>query len=423
MAGNTAVLAPHLSWRYRNLLLLGFAVLVAVRLRAVWPGGRLWAEEAVVYLANAWTEPWYQALVAVHAGYINLPAAAAPLLALHLVPLEYLACVMVVLALLMQLLPAIALLSSGIAWLSDWRVLARALLLVAIPPLATEVWLNTITSQFHVLLAVAVILAAVPGRRSVAVFQGTVLLLAPLCGASSAALFPLFLLRAWIDRSRPRLLQALLLLPGALIQIAVLLTHPEPGRAVGFDPILVMTAIAAKQILLPLLGPIDAGQLSNDLREAIAAGHPPALFLLAPVLFFGALGAAAWCSRDAAVRWLYAGTMLVMLVMYFGALTPGGGSELLILSFGSRYYYVPAVLTSLTVLGVAASTTGAIRALATGLVVWLLVVGMLNYFRGDPITLAGPSWPVEVARWRADPSHPIAVWPLGWAWQVPAEHQ
>ncbi len=395
-------------------LLLGFAVLVAARLPGVWPDGRLWAEEAVIYFANAWHLPWYHALATVHTGYLNLPAASAAVAAAHLVPLDYAPRVTVLLALLAQMLPAALLAVSGIAWLHHWHVLLIAWLLIALPPLGEEVWLNTITSQFHALLSVAVILASLPGRGGIAALQGGVLLLAPVCSPASVALLPLFMLRAALERSRPRAIQMLLLLPGTAIQIAVLLTHPEPSRTIGFDPALVLAAIANKQLLLPLLGPGLAIQLTAGLDAAFAAGRPPLLLLAAPVVAFGALGVAAWRCGEPAIRLLYCGGMLTMAVGYFGALTPGGKLDLLQTVFGMRYYYVPAVLTSLTLLGLAATASGPIRIAAGALVAWLLFVGGVYYFRVMPIMASGPAWSAEVATWRADASHPLAVWPAGW---------
>jgi hypothetical protein len=403
------------------LLLLAFAVLVAARIPAVWPHGRLWAEEASVYLVNAWTQPWFAALLAVHTGYINLPAAGATALAVHLVPLEYVACVTVVLALLIQMVPAVLLLTSGIPWLRGWRTLVPALLLLALPPAAEEVWLNTITSQFHVLLATAIILASPPGRRRVAVFQGAVLLVAPLCGAPGAALLPLFLLRAWHDGSRSRLVQAMLLLPATGVQLIVLLMHPEPARTVGFDLPLVLAAVTGKQILLPLLGSRIAFRLTRGVVAAFAAGQPPMLFVLTPLLAFGTLGVAVWRNQDASARWLYAGGIMMMAVSYLGALSPGSKLDLLMSNYGIRYYYGPDVLISLTSLGLAATGAGVTRMLATCLVAWLILVGMVHYFHVRAVTTSGPSWRAEVVLWRADPSHPIAVWPAGW--QIRLDHR
>ena len=46
--------------------------------------------------------------------------------------------------------------------------------------------------------------------------------------------------------------------------------------------------------------------------------------------------------------------------------------------------------------------------------VWLLLIGAFLYWRHTPVYFAkGPSWRAEVARWREESLHPIAVWPAG----------
>jgi hypothetical protein len=350
-------------------------------------------------------------MVTQRTGYVSLPASAVATLAVHLVPLEFVPRVTMLAALAVQVLPALLLIVSGIPWLRHWYTQLPALLLLATPPLAEEVWLNTINSQFHVFLSVALILASVPGRRSIAALQGGVLLVAPLCGAPATTLLPLFLLRAWADRSSRRAVQALLLLPAAAVQVCVVLTHPEPSRIVGLDAPLVLAAITAKQILLPLLGPERAMVLAGGLVGDYAAGRLPMAFLLAPVAWFGTLAMLAWRSRDGAIRWLLAGAVLEIGVGYFGASMPLGRQNLLLVYSGMRYYFAPAVLTALTVLGIAVLGATGTRVVAGGLVCWMLLIGLENYQRPS---FDGPSWRAEVAAWRRDPSHPIAVWPADW---------
>ena len=264
------------------------------------------------------------------------------------------------------------------------------------------------------MLALAIILASPPGRGGVRRFQGLILLLAPLCGPGGGMLLPLYFVRAWSDRSRPRLYQALLLLPGVLVQVATILTHPEPARTIGLHLPVVLTAITAKQIILPLLGPRGLLRFTLGWRDAFAAGHIAVLPVIAPVVVFGALGAAAWRTQDAATRWLFAAAMTLMLASYMAALTPDGPFSLLVFGFGNRYYFAPAALTGLVVLGVALNGPLCGRILARVALAWLLLIGAAYYPRSGQFYAHGPQWPREVAAWRSDGSHPVAIWPAGW---------
>lgn len=398
----------------RTALLAGFALLVALRMPSIWPYGRLWAEEGTFYLAYAWKEPLTDGLFAVHTGYMNLPASVATTLAVHLVALQHVPLFTVLVALALQLCPAVLLAVSGIRWLDDWRVLALALLVMAVPPFAEEVWLNTITSQFHIMLALAIILAAPPGRGVVQGLQGTVLMLAPLCGPGGGMLLPLYLLRAWSDRSRARLMQALLLFPGALVQVLTVLSHPEPARMIGLNLRLVLPAITARQVILPLTGPFGLRRFTLGWEAAFAAGVLPWWPAIVAVAAFGALAVLVWKCRDAPTRWLFAAAMVLMLGSYAAALTPEGPAQLLVIGFGNRYYFAPAVLVGLVLLGVALTGAPAGRVAGRVLVAWLLVIGVAWYPRAGAFYAHGPRWPDEVARWQADPTYAIGIWPADW---------
>ncbi len=245
----------------RVALLAGFAVLTALRLPNVWLKGRFWAEEGAVYFYNAWNEPWYRALFAVHTGYLNLSASLATLFSVHPVDLAYAPWVSSAFALLIQLCPALLLLSGAIAWLASPLVLGAALLLVALPPNSAEVWLNSITSQFHLALCVVLILAMRPGRGVLCVFQYVLLILGPLSGPASGFVAPLFVLRALIDRSGPRAAQALCLSAATAVQVAMVWLHPEPAREIGIGPRLLLLVAGERHIVLPLFGSTGGARL------------------------------------------------------------------------------------------------------------------------------------------------------------------
>jgi hypothetical protein len=253
----------------------------------------------------------------------------------------------------------------------------------------------------------------------VARLQGSSLLLAPLSGPGGGLLLPLFVVRGWLDRSPQRLLQALLLLPGTLVQVGMILTHPVTGRTIGANLTIVLAAITGKQILLPLLGATEASLLSQSLYVTFAAGKVSVLAVHAPVVVFGALGFAVWRSQNPETKWLFAACMIIMAVSYFGALSPRSPLDLLLVGVGNRYYFAPAALTGLVLAGVAVTGHGIVRYGAMVMVAWLLLVGLVGYPYVSPVMAHGPDWLTQVAEWRADHAHPIAIWPDGWFVSLP----
>src|SRR6185312_5337640 len=65
---------PIASNSERCIYILAFASLIAIRLPNVLLQGRFWAEEGNVHFESSWSQPWYKAIVLVHAGYLNLTA-------------------------------------------------------------------------------------------------------------------------------------------------------------------------------------------------------------------------------------------------------------------------------------------------------------------------------------------------------------
>ncbi len=394
------------------VLLLGYAVLVLARMPHVVISGRLWAEEGNVYLANAWNNGWWGAIAAIHEDYLNLAATLATLLAVHLEPLRDAPYVTVAFALGIQLLPPLLLLTSGLVWLRDRLPLIAALLLVLTPPLSSEVWLNSITSHFHMMVAVGIILAAPLRGGAVGALRGAVLLAAPLCGPGSIFAAPLFVLRALCDRSRGRAGQAALICAASLVQMAIYATHYAPGRHLALSLPLLLIVLFVKNLLVPLAGAHLARIADGHfILPSLLAHHWPLLPIAGSVLGFGLLGAAILQRAREEVAWLYACALVMALLSYMGAML--GGTDMASVDFGMRYGYAPMVLIGLSVLGLAATARGTTRLVAGALVAWLIVIGAAEYFQVPREMASGPDWRAEVAAWRANPAHLLKTWPGG----------
>jgi hypothetical protein len=236
----------------RFLLVALFAILVLVKIPSLLDG-RLWAEDGF-FLVDALRLPWWQALVTPHTGYIDITASGVMLIATHVADLEHVAWVSVLLALCIQICPAILLITSRCDWLKPQWVLIIALLLLLAPPVSEEVWISPVTSQYHLMVCAALILAFDMGSGPGFLFRNSLLGLASFTGPGPALLAPLFVLRALVDRSWRRALQASILSAGALIEIAVFCTHPEGNRQLVIDLSLLASVLYLKHIILPSFG-------------------------------------------------------------------------------------------------------------------------------------------------------------------------
>ena len=392
----------------RAVLVAAFAAVVAIRIPGILHG-RFWAEDGY-FLLDALRLPWHEAMVVPHTGYLDLFAGFTMMLATRLVRLEYAPLVSLCASLAVQVLPAVLLATGGIAWLRRPLHLAAAVGLMATLPLSEEVWLSPITAQYHLIVCVGIVLAVPPARMPVGLLHGAVLALAPLAGPGPSLVAPLFFLRALLDRSRPRALQAALISAGTIVQVAVVLGHPEPQRAIGIDVPLMLLVVWVKHILVPLFGRDLAIELAGGLPGALRASALPWIPILATAVAIVGLSAAMLRSARSELRWLFAGGLLAMTLSYVSSLGPKG--DLLGVLYGARYYVAPQMLFALAVLGCAVTARDAwVRRSAQLVAMWIFVVGAREYAWVDPKMAHGPSWRAQVLDWRADPSRPIALWP------------
>ena len=402
-------------------LVLAVAVLICLRLPNVVLHGRMWAEEGKDFYARAASLPWSQALWLPFGGYLNLIANAAPILARHLVALEYVPWITSGIGLVFQCVPAIILVCSRDAWLQRPLVLLACLLLVATPPVTEEVWLQTLHSQFHLALGCALILALDPPAGPLRLFGYAVLLLAPLCGPAAAALAPMFFLRAAIDRSGERLVQGSILLLAAGLQ-ALLFFAQAPGRSheIGIPTLIGIFYI--KQIIVPLLGRVTALPIAERLKAMIAAGAFPLRAAVISTLALALFAVMLVRTRLAAAAWMVAAALLMLGAAIYGSLSDGPG--LMTIAEAGRYTFLPQVLLALALAAIAGGFASQHRWevwLARALVVWLIAAGARDVARQGLYMANGPNWRDEVARWRQDPAHPIAIWPPGWTMSLSHE--
>jgi hypothetical protein len=407
----------------KSVYVLLFALLVAVRIPKVLDG-RFWAEEGTVFFRHAWQVPWEQAILWSYGGYLNISANLAGILAAHLVPLEKACYVTSIFGLIVQTFPAIVLCSSNLKWLQERKILICALLLIATLPLSQEIWLSCIGSQVHLTLSVALILALTTRTGLCGWFQKFLLLIGPLSGPGSASLVPLFLLRAWIDKSKQRLIQAVILGTAAAIQFAFFF-HPNeraslsatPITVMGIDPLLLLNVFFVKHILAPCMGITQTTNLTEGWGNAYASGisiSPQTALLAAVILAFSAFKM--WRSKNPEPKWFFFSGALLWMVANFGAL--GVRAALLNIGESERYVFAPQILFELAILYFACVSKGWKKTLFSGITIWLLVIGLHEYFWTTPFYSEGPPWRQEVHKWRQNPAYTLNIWPKGWTVQL-----
>ncbi len=402
--------------------------LIVIRIPALLKG-RFWGEEGRVFFLMAYELPLHKALLFSHAGYLNLIGNIGGALA-NCVPLKYACRVTVYLALLVQSVPLILLAQSRASWLQERRFFVASLLFIATIPLCQEVWLNTTCSQHHLTLCTALILALEPCAGLALIFQCFVLILAGLSGPGSVLLAPLFFIRALFTRTKARIIHLLCIGTAAFIQL-IFFWKPL-GRHVqnlsgeqmtfGIEPKLFLDIVFVKQLLSPLMGYHETQDIAGNWAAAYQQGNlhlEPQIVLMLTI--FSLQAYAIFRCRFHEARWLITTGMLLIIAGYAGAL--GSRVDSLLIGINDRYTFAPEILLKLSFLALLFQATGWKKRVWQAIVVWLLVIGVHEFFDCPSQFASGPSWKEEVHAWQQDPTHALKIWPADWAINLKPKHK
>jgi hypothetical protein len=242
------------SWLVLSFVVALFAIFS--REPSLFTHTQFYAEDATAWYAEAYNLGWLHSLLLPHAGYLSTVERLATGLALTL-PLRWAPLPMMVVGLLVQALPVPILLSSRCRnWAPLPMRLAFAAAYVAIPN-ATEVHVVLTNSQWHLALALALLaFATTPTTWFGRLFDIGVLLLGALSGPFALMLIPLVCIFWWFRRQRWSLLVLGLLSAGTLVQLFIVLRHPQQRflQPLGATPALFVRLVGGDIFLGTLLG-------------------------------------------------------------------------------------------------------------------------------------------------------------------------
>ena len=418
----------RIDWRVCMLVVVAAAMVLRAPLLLIEP--RVWAEEGVVYMAHAVAVPWYQALISPHLGYYSLFNNVVFVIATRLFVLEYVPLFTTLAALCVQLLPFMIILWSRSPLWERPRTKVIGTLVVLFTPLSGEVWLNTVNSQFWLLLTTFLILLedmTQASARRTWLYRG-ILVLAGLTGVVSCFLGPLFALRAWFYRAREHWVQFMILCVCAIVQLIVVVTTANSYQGANSridlpDVSMLGVLMWLKTFVLPMSGVVATNQVATWLHTLIDAQRQ--LFTLLGTLLFPALGVVlgllTW-GRHWKSKVLIAGSYVLVAVL---SITFSIGDKIHHLNaiLGARYYYGPSVMLLLLMLANlyrSPRRIEAVRAVICGVLLAVsLTIGILAYRPTVEADASWPRWRAEVAKWRSNPAYELKIWPEGWTMRIP----
>jgi hypothetical protein len=370
--------------------------------------GRLWGEEGPVYFRAAWSGGTIAALVAPHLGYLAVWPNICALIAARCFPLPFAALAVTWGAFLVQMLAGYLVLRCELFATLKSKNLALALLLVAGN---YEVWLNSINSQFYLVVCMAVIFLSRPEQLRIR--RNLVLLLAGLTGPVAVSLAPFFLLRALLLKSKAAAAQAGVLCACAVLQARIMmLSIGHGGRVIQFRP----KALAPVYLVRYIIGPF-LSRVAEKLGASLILAHAPFAWpvllvsVLFDLIFIGFLFYVTADKKDRSTWWLLSLGLWLFLICMYGAL---GGSD------SPRYVFPSTVLTgfSLVLAAVKRDISSVRRTAAVLLLSGLFLAGTLNYghyrFWAARERVGEQTWEMQAERWEQNPTVKLPVWPKGW---------
>lgn len=388
-------------------------VLIFARSPIVLIHGRVVAEEGTVYLQYAWNHSLCSALFATHLGYYSLCPNLFTIVAIRIVPLEWAALVLCYFALAIQLLTAF--LAINCEWFQSDKIRLLAAILCLFCATSREAWLNTINSQFYLLICTLLVLISSADRLRV--LRISTLIVAGLTGPVSCSLMPLFWVRYKKERTRGALLFAIAISVSTVMQATAIATaHAAGSRALGHP--LKYLALGPAVVFKSVAAPFATVYSTAALSRMVQPGHSLALYVtLAFVAYLIAAAFAAlvfWIFRlsNSAGKWLISAGLVSLVFNYVGSLGNFQGE----ITGGERYFFAWNVCLALAILLMyqRSDLSSRRRKLFTLLLALSLLSALSDTTYRWQRYQIGPRWQAQVALWRQNPNHPIAIWPASW---------
>jgi hypothetical protein len=340
---------------------------------------QFFAEDGRVWFADAYNTGWFVSLFRSQDGYFQTLPRLAAALAL-LVPLRLAPLVMNLCGLLVQILPVLLLLSNR---LSGWGSLglraALAFTYLALPN-SRELNVSIEEAQWHLALAACLLLLSPkPASRAWKIFDAVVLVLCGLTGPFAILLLPIAALRLWQCHDRfARWALGILLVTAVLQSYALLLTHRDNwplGASVAG-----LIRILSGQIFLGAI----VGSNYLGVRESLS-------FLV--VVVIAGVFVVTYCFVSASREWklLLLFCFMVLAAALRRPFTPGlppGSTSWGVLAgaVGIRYWFLPMVAFSWTIVWYLFSRERRIRQVIGAALMAVMLIGWIRDWRIPPAT-------------------------------------
>jgi len=270
-------------FRFKKVLLfLGLVLLMIYRSPSLLIEPRFYAEEGSIYFSYAYSHSWLSNLFSIHLGYYSLLNNIGTCIATTVTPLKYAPFITTYISFLIQLSPFI-LIIWGSSYFFDNYIKKTVICLIILFSTTGDIWLNLISCQYHLSLAVFLLLIQDTDSAGVSKkwFNRLFLFMASLTGVLACFLTPAFIWKYWKQKNRENGIYASILLFACLVHVAVFIVFITQGYSGNRFVINSWLSTLRNFYLLNILSPIFGQNLSSKYYKAILLGKDFTFFYTA----------------------------------------------------------------------------------------------------------------------------------------------
>lgn len=358
---------------------------------------QFWAEDGAVWYAQAY-EQGFRSLLLPHTGYFQtFPRLIA--IAILPVPFSLAPALLNIVAILIEALPVVLLIGPRFRSFPFKPRLLLAILYLALPNSA-DVHANITNSQWHLALAACLVLVGEPSEGTLCqILDGLLLVLCALTGPFCLFLAPIAYF-IWLRNGRALALAfTIVLSAGAAIQgLCLLLTHSVDRPHYQLHGSLgLFIKVVGQQVFLALIKGMGHPFTSYPLKRMV-------VLTVSAIAGFAAVGFALVKGP-----WQLRAFVIFSLAVLVSALAWTGGWELLRVSTGGRYWFIPMLGVEATLVWLLASPYKWLRRSAA-LVLLSSAVGIVRDWNIPP--LANLNFQAYAAQFSSAPHGAVITIPL-----------
>ncbi len=335
------------SWLRLVLVLLTVTLILFVRKPDAFLNPQFWAEDGTIFFAQQY-ESGGSAILRPYAGYLHLLPRLVAWIADVVVPVS-LVPVFYNYSALMVIMATVASIFSDRLKIKYQVLLAMSVVLV--PHYSGEVFLNITNSQWYVAIMLVVLLLKDDpsdsyGNKSLQYLSDlTIILIGGLTGPFVILLFPFFVWKWLLGNSNYSTSALSLLSIVALIQVSCFILAAEPSKPISLSPDPYFMVLGYKMVGLLFLAPLVSLGFEHDSNSLTIVSALLSLIYLAAI----PLALRAFLRERNRQAFLCLASSIVILLAAFYRVRDDPMS-LFLYSNGSRYFFVPYVLTCWTVI-------------------------------------------------------------------------